>query len=304
MTILSNDIELRYSGGRFNQDPIRSVGGDVSHHTITSNVLNNLFDTYPPIVQGQAYVDYRAVYVLNNSDIDILYGASIYASKSNNDNSTIRVGVIRRNDEKVITFPKGLTIQYGHFTIKSGNEITSNINWNADNETFGQNIQNALNNLYYLSDVEVGEAEVDGDSLSYTIYFRGDDRNKLQTLSISENHLATTTSTAKINIYSNQIGSPINDIATDIGFRNNPLNDSNVDWHDIRDGEITSDFRAFSPAFGPGFDVTSVERIGIGTLYPKDFFAFWIERTLPANYPVNTSLSTDQFSLFVAGSST
>ncbi len=61
------EIEIRLSGGKNNQDPKASVGGNRSDTLVVTDVLQNLFDD---IKRNEALVgrtEYRLIYVWNNS---------------------------------------------------------------------------------------------------------------------------------------------------------------------------------------------------------------------------------------------
>ncbi len=67
MTIALTDMHFVYSGGIFNEDPNLSIGGLPSPIKIETMILNNLFDDITGSDPKADIIDYRAIYVLNNS---------------------------------------------------------------------------------------------------------------------------------------------------------------------------------------------------------------------------------------------
>ena len=57
------------TGGAANADPDASLGGDTSSEELSATALNNLFDNVTPDeIESGAYVDYRAIAIVNDGD--------------------------------------------------------------------------------------------------------------------------------------------------------------------------------------------------------------------------------------------
>lgn len=278
MAISASDIQIHYSGGLFNGDPLKSLGGLMSQIVVGSNTSDNLFDTTPDIILKQLFQDYRAVYVANTSEKDTLYDVVLYYNKTEEEPSRIRIGVKRQNEIQTINFLDFTSITDGSFTLKFDTQVTSKIQWHSDADTFGQRIQTELRALARLSDVEVDSPVISVDAAAYPIYFVGADRNKLHpNLSVNTNQLAAAGKPATITTSVIQPGSPINEVAVDVAFRNNP------------------------PA-GVSFVIASKDSpINVGTLHPGESFAVWIQRSIPASNTTSTSVDEDSFGLVVRG---
>jgi len=278
MAISTTDIELRYSGGLFNNDPLLSIGGSIAQIAIEDNTLDNLFDSNPERETDVQYRDFRAIYVINNNTEDIIYDVLVYISKPVQEPSEILMGVIRHNEIQTISFVDFADITSGSFTLKLGNYITNEIAWDSDTDVFGANIQSAIRNIPGMIDVEVYSPTIAGDAVSYPIYFEGDASNKLQpTLSVNTNQLAAAGQPATITIAVSQAGSPINDVAVHVAFRNNP------------------------PAGVSFIETSPVLSVNIGTLRPGEYFPIWLQRTIPAANLASQPVSEDSFEFGISG---
>jgi len=63
--ILSDSIELRFSGGSLNMDPELSIGGGISNTKVTANIFSNL------VVEEAPDSEYKCIYVINVSQTPI-----------------------------------------------------------------------------------------------------------------------------------------------------------------------------------------------------------------------------------------
>lgn len=68
MSILSSDVKFYLSGGASNADPAASLGGIKSSVAIVDNTLNNLFDDVSGVEHSAGDINYRCLYVKNDSD--------------------------------------------------------------------------------------------------------------------------------------------------------------------------------------------------------------------------------------------
>ena len=280
MTILETDVQLRYSGGPFNIEPDKSLGGLMSQITIKSGSLENLFDSVVDRDKDVPLVDYRAVYVVNSSVIDSLYHVGTLLEDVTTDGTAImKIGTSLQNEIQTISIPKEDTVTGGSFALKFGAETTETINWSADINTMATDIQLALRGLDSLRDVSITGLSSNNNRI-FTASFIGEDGNHLHPiLSSFESDIKTTSGLADIIITATQRGSPINDVATDIAFANNaPV------------GIVFVDPMSF---FAP---------ISIGRLRPSEGFFVWIERTVAVNS--SERLKDDGFTLRITGFTT
>ncbi len=280
-----SDILLMYSGGKDNESPNRSLGGNISRFRAPSDTLNNLFDVKPETiprgapVSGHApsgtSVEYRALYVKNNSLTGTFYDAHVWIEDQVPGGADVLIGIPRTNDEQNIAISPASEITGGVFSLKFGTQSTADIAWGTIG-VVSDNIEVALESLDGLSVVTVDESVLPGDIWNFAISFVGGDGNKLQpNLQTFLNLLTFTGSTPDITVTSVADGRPINDIAVDIAFGNNaPV--------DISFEEPTVD----SP-------------IVIGHLAPQENFYIWIERTLVA--PSIPEQDDETFTLKIGG---
>lgn len=275
MAASADDIKIRYSGGSLNFNPQQSLGGFMSPQTIPSNTLSNLFDSVVNRKKTEPLNDYRAIYVLNSNEEDLISEVKVWVTGNSGSPANITIGIPTRNEVQQLLFSDYGDIESGFFTIKFKELTTDNINWVADTTTLAANIKSSLENLSTISEVDVSWDGDDGVR-TFSIEFVNADGNKQQPLiEIASNTLLTSEpAIAQITVATQTQGTPISDVATNITFSNN------------------------APA-GISFVATSeAAPITVGTLAPNESFFVWIKRSIPANS--DTSLETDQFTLFVS----
>lgn len=79
MPVLTTDIKFYQSGGAGNTNPNASLGGIKSNTEVVDNVLNNLFDDVSGVEHAAGDINYRCIYVKNNSAV-IAYNVKLYIS--------------------------------------------------------------------------------------------------------------------------------------------------------------------------------------------------------------------------------
>ena len=315
MTISANDIQLRYSGGPLNYDPLRSVGGSMSVAAVTSDALGNLFDSDPTLLTGRDYVDCRALYILNTNESSTWYDVSISCIHDPANGTDIQLWVPARNEQQQIVFPNFAQIQGGSFSLKNGtadNAITTSpIPWSSDLVTLASNIQSALISAQLATNVIV-TSSLSGDAATFVVEYVNNDGNKLrQLLTVTENTVYSFAGIEQIEIgpvlseidlprsgqsplsvMVPQRGTPINDVAENIVFHNNIPIEADGNWFPGN---------TWVESCWPTCDST----ILVGTLKPSESAFFWIKRTIPSTAVLsNGLLASDTLTLTIVGSGT
>ncbi|MBU2025327.1 MAG: hypothetical protein ABIC19_00625 [Patescibacteria group bacterium] len=92
MSVLDTDLKLKLSGGAANSDPNASLGGAVSSEDITDNTLNNLFDDVLGDEHLAGDINYRCVFIKNNS-AETAYNVKVWIeSNTTGEDSEIQIG--------------------------------------------------------------------------------------------------------------------------------------------------------------------------------------------------------------------
>jgi len=280
--ISESDIQIRYSGGSFNDDPSASLGGLMSPAVVPGGSLDSLFESLDAVDSPSITIrEYRAIYVHNNSEIDGLYDITTWIDSEFSDvgGTTVKIGIPLQIEVQHIIISDSDKITTGDFTLKFGPHDLL-IVWAGDSGT-GENIRSALAGLPGLHTTAV--ITTSGiTSVGYEITFSGTGRNKwYPALEVADNRLIAGNGSAFIPEISPSVvnyGSPINDIATDIAFGNNP------------------------PA-GVSFITTSEGvPISVGNLRPQESFYIWVEREITLT--TLDSYFNDGFTLKLCGDDT
>ena len=77
MAVLSTDLKFFLSGGAANTDPDAALGGIISTTQVVDNTLNNLFDNVSGAEHTVGDINYRCIYVKNDS-ASVAYAAKLY----------------------------------------------------------------------------------------------------------------------------------------------------------------------------------------------------------------------------------
>ena len=76
MAVQSEEILFFLSGGPFNNDPEKSLGGEMSNAPLLSGI-NGLFSNISPSQAASGHISYRCLYVYNRSGTSSLKNAAI-----------------------------------------------------------------------------------------------------------------------------------------------------------------------------------------------------------------------------------
>lgn len=77
MPIIASDLKFFLSGGGSNTDPDASLGGVISSTEVVDDVLNNLFDDVSGAEHAAGDVNYRCIYLVNDSALTA-YNVKLY----------------------------------------------------------------------------------------------------------------------------------------------------------------------------------------------------------------------------------
>ena len=92
MSILATDLKFFFSGGGANDNPNASLGGAKSSVAITDNTLNNLFDDVSGTEHEAGDIEYRCLFVKNDS-AETAYDVRVYIiSNTSAEDDSIKVG--------------------------------------------------------------------------------------------------------------------------------------------------------------------------------------------------------------------
>jgi hypothetical protein len=240
-----------YSGGYNNVDPFKSIGGIASAYVISSATINNLF----PNMLGESFemTDYRCIYAINNSST-VYYDCEAYLTNTLS-GSDVYLGVSTLNAVQKMTISGNITggsisLNYKDYFDKDN---TIQVNYDSNIETWGNNLQTALNGIGLLSGVYVNAESVLSDNVFDITFADAGGFRDQNLITVVSNDL---TGSNSIVITDTQVGHPINSLAAEPGMDTNPP-------HNIEFKEISS------------------STIVIGTLYPDEFFAIWLKRVTP-----------------------
>jgi len=258
------DITFVYSGGETNREIESSLGGSASIYPIVEG-LNNLFPNIEESsIQNTDFTDYRCLYMFNDSLIDPFSNVTIAMSE----NLEVFIGLDEFLDDEQSVLITG-TATGGSVTLKYEE---TNLVWNydADVDTWANNLKIALNNLSVLSEVVVTGISIVGGTL-FTATFAGADGNRNhQLLELVSNDL---TGITDITIEKEIEGGPINKTTTTIATPT--VSPANV-------------------AFGQPI----LEVWEIGNMHPGDRLPIWVKRNILQG---TTPLISDGVSLTIEG---
>lgn len=250
MVATASDLTLVLTGGSSNISPSNSLGGDPSSTPI-SGVLNNLFDNITDSQATAGRVDYRCIYLFNDSSSNIFYDTKFYISDASGD---VQLGWQLEYDEQRITIAGGAS--GGSFDISYTPPglppETQTVAYNADPSVWRANLETAINTISYLdANVAVGGT---GSNRTFDIQFTDYRNHDLFGLDITG--LTGGTITGSVSKLTG--GSPINAIP--------PLLDAPTT----------------APAGVVFFSPTAGSPAIVGTLYPEEGLPIWIRRTTAA----------------------
>jgi|APGre2960657404_1045060.scaffolds.fasta_scaffold00485_19 hypothetical protein len=271
MPIVPGDISYLYSGGSSNNNPNLSLGGAPSIYSVNNNTL---FDNVTNSEASLGMIDYRCLYISNDSASEILYNSEIYILYDPTSGAEMEIGFEIQNDRQYVNISNFSSVTGGTITLTYTDTTTHNFNfsYDVDVNTFASNFQTAINLLDYLTGVTVSASyDAGSNTLSFEVNFLGDSGARYQELLILQsNSLTYSGSAPNVSIVKSVNGSPINKEATLIDVETTP----------------------------PTSVVFSTSSYSLGTFRNLDVIPVWIKRTVAAN---SQSLEVDGFSLRIKG---
>lgn len=256
----TEDVKYYLSGGALNRETSKSLGGAPSDEQVGDS-LNNLFGR-EKLTGGTTY---RCMYIFNVG-ATVMENTKIWIEQ-NAELSDIDIGIAFFTEVQQITLsgtPTGGDFKLRYTANVEGIQVSQNtdeIPFSSTAITMANNIQNALNDLDLLSEVTVTATFT--TAWIYRVTFGGiHNYREHQTLTVIQNHV--TGSDIALSTQTITEGHPVNAIAADIGFENQPPNGVSF----TRPDQLTA--------------------LTIGTLSPLDGFAVWLRRTSLANTTGNS----------------
>lgn len=248
-TIQASDISFLLSGGSSNQTPDLSLGGPPSSKPV-SGVLNSLFSDVVASDAASGKTDHRCFYILNKSDTETLYSASVHVQIQGSGGSNVEIGLIKATEQQTIQISGSPTS--GTMDFRLGDRSFSGT-WGGSASSFLSSLLSSLATAG-LGDMSVSYSY--GSSHVFALSFLGSLNNRSHPLvEVVNNGLSPSSS---VSITRQAQGFPINSVAPLIA--------------------TTS-----TPPSGVAFQQTSPSsRIVVGDLGPGDSMPVWVRRITPS----------------------
>jgi hypothetical protein len=269
MSLSSSDITFTFSGGSTNSNPNESLGGDPSVQPILNK---RLFDDVIDAETKSGMIDYRCLYVNNESAVNTLYNATIYIAYTVPGDTTVQLGFSFENERQNLTITNATSITSGSFTLvyTDNNNHDVLVNWNSNLSVWSGNLQTALRAITNLEDIIVS-GSLAGSNVVFEIDFveaASKRYHEVLALKTGGNNLVSSQATT-ISVVKSVNGGPINRIA------------------DVIDVDTTTPNNIV-------FNTTAL----VGDIRPLDSIPIWIKRIVPAN---TSAIENDGFVLRIKG---
>lgn len=249
MTANINDLVMVYSGGGTNANPSLSLGGPPSSQPVVG-LLDNLFRDITQDESNVGLIDYRCVYIFNNSFSDPLYNVQVYVSKQTSVGAITDLGIQTSFETQRLSLSNGTPSGgYIRFSYPGKSDVLA---FFASNPGFwAQNIQNALNTVFESVSVSASGSD---NARTFDITFNGTNDHRFHDL-LGVDIGALTPVNLQSSVSRVVAGSPINYVP------------------DALDSELTTPANVI-------FYTTNVgSTINIGTLNGLEGFPLWFRRT-------------------------
>lgn len=258
-TIQASDILFLLSGGTSNQTPDNSLGGAPSSTRVSGN-LNSLFSDVTAAEAEAGLTDYRCFYVLNKSETETLYSASVHIQIQSSGGSFADLGVAKSTEVQRIQISGNPTS--GVLTLRLDDKEFHG-EWAGSAEAFLLSLSSSLSNAG-LSGVSLSHSA--GPPHAITMSFLGSLNNRSHPLVEVVNN--TLSPASAVSVSRTVQGLPINSLAPLIATPSTP--------------PASVAFVASSPS----------AKILVGDLGPGDSFPVWVKRNTLAgtDFKENDSL--------------
>lgn len=264
---LDSFLKLYYSGDFSNNDPTKSLGGNISNFIILAS-KNNIFDNVSGDVYEEGLTDYRCIYLKNNSENRVWY--LYFALDDFFLGSVQNLGFYFVNEVQTVTVLNGPFIN-GQTMIFSYDNNNFTVVYNTNFNQWLINFNSSIKQVLGLEDVNVTGSS-NGSNSIFEINFEGTAGYKNHPLITLNGY--NLTPTPVISILKKITGSPINLIAEKI---------------------ISSTDEPNNITF---YDSTLNSPIYLPVLNPGDFLPIWLRRTV---YPNTIAVENDGCKLIITG---
>lgn len=251
-TMTADKIGFYLSGGSSNADPSLSLGGNPSTYA-ASGSANGLFGDASAATALSGLVDYRCVYIFNESSDATLRDTSVHIESEETGDSFLTIGTLIRDESQV--FSVGGTVFFGSVDFSFEGDGFS-ASWSGPPESFAEEMQSGLSSLG-LEGILVTHSYL-GSSHKFAIVFGGPNSNRSHPLVKIEGNFLEGVGKPPVSLERQTVGSPFNTTA-----------------HQLATPEV--------PPFGVDFVKTSSSsKLIVGDLGPGEMFPLWIRRTIPS----------------------
>jgi hypothetical protein len=272
MPLLASDIVYVLSGGVGNLDASTSTGGEPSAIPIPTGI-NNLFDDVTPDQSVAGFVDYRCIYVFNDSGDQTFHDVVVYVPSETPSGASILIGLPTTNEVQTVTVSGTYSSSGGNFVLTY--ETTNfTVPQSPDFPTWVAAFQAAMRGVPTLEDVTVS-GQVFTLAKVFSITYLGEAGRRSQPLlTLNNNNLG---GSSIITFGRSMGGTPINQVTPDTG-------------------SVT-----VAPSGVNFTSPTSTNPIFLGSIRPLEGFPIWVKRMVE---PGAAPLALDSFKLRVSGSGT
>ena len=158
---LQGILKYYYSGGFDNQDPLLSIGGEISNSIININE-ENIFNNISQDLYKKGLIDYRCLYLRNISNKRI-HKLSLFLDDFFK-GATFNLGFNLKNEIQTITISGGNFIN-NQYIIFSYDEHKFKVKYNRNINIFKSNFQTSIRKIYTLKDVIVEGVHAGGNNV-------------------------------------------------------------------------------------------------------------------------------------------
>jgi hypothetical protein len=273
---MANILSFVYSdptGLGTNTDPKKSLGGVPSVNPIQGTTI---FDNVASEQASSGVVQYRCIYVTNDSPSNNVYGTNLYISEDVALGADIDLGFKIANERQIVKVVNFSTVTGGYLDVTYTRDTSYpfTVAYDSSATTFADNFKLAINAIDGLEDVMViGSYDAGFDILSFQIDFSlSAGKRYHELLAVDPANLTYTGLYPTCNITRDVAGSPINTQTVEIDF------------------ETTL----------PTGIIFGFSTISLDTFRGLDVIPVWIRRKVSSG---TTALKDDGFTLKIKGNS-